>query len=116
MPQAEFATFPEHRPYAAMDGRLDTSWIASSSLRSDRFVELALARPRPVAAISVYPERDLAGQTDRLGVKVNGGPVDFARRQIHGACAVATVPRNGSRSLLPIQAACYSVCLSLPVR
>src|SRR5205823_6027521 len=32
-----FSLFPQHRPFAAVDGRLDTSWIASSESPKDRF-------------------------------------------------------------------------------
>ena len=64
---------PEHRPFAALDGRLETQWLAHSSAEEDRYLELRLSRPRAVAAISVHPNADSRGRTARLAVQVNGG-------------------------------------------
>jgi arabinofuranan 3-O-arabinosyltransferase len=69
-----YALLPEHRPFAALDGRLDTSWIATPFAPfSHRYIELGLSRPRPIGAIRVYPESDSLGTTSELAVSVNGG-------------------------------------------
>lgn len=72
-----FAVFPEHRPYAALDGDLETSWLASEATfepKKQRWIELGLVRPRQVPSIRVFPHRDGAGLTDEVAVSVNGGP------------------------------------------
>ena len=63
---------PEHRPFAAMDGRVDTSWLGLSSTDEDRFLELGLGRPRVVETVWVHPHADSRGRTTRLAVSVNG--------------------------------------------
>ncbi len=65
--------FPEHRPFAALDGRLDTQWLAQTGNEDDRFLELGLGRPRPVDTIRVHPHSDSRGVTTSLAVSVNGG-------------------------------------------
>ena len=72
--QRGFAIFPEHRPYAALDGRLDTAWLPARYLPpSQRYMELALARPRAIGAIRIFPETDRDGATDAVAISVNGG-------------------------------------------
>jgi arabinofuranan 3-O-arabinosyltransferase len=73
---------PQYRPYAAFDGRLDTTWLPSSPDPSLRYIELGLARPRSIAYIRVHPHADILGGTSRISVSVNGGhehayPVNF---------------------------------------
>jgi arabinofuranan 3-O-arabinosyltransferase len=71
-----FAVYPEHRPYAALDGDPETSWLASETTfepKRQRWMELAFRRPRQVPSIRVLPQRDSAGLTDELAVSVNGG-------------------------------------------
>ncbi|HYH58112.1 MAG TPA: alpha-(1-_3)-arabinofuranosyltransferase family protein [Thermoleophilaceae bacterium] len=66
--------FPETRPYAAFDGRLETSWIADENLAEDeQYVELALPRPHRADAIRVLPHADPEGRTQAVGVSVDGG-------------------------------------------
>ena len=44
--QAGQAIFPEHRPFAAVDGDLSTSWLADKNLDADqRWIELRFRRP-----------------------------------------------------------------------
>jgi arabinofuranan 3-O-arabinosyltransferase len=63
--------FPDRRPYAALDGRLDTAWEASSvSSPGRRFLELGFMRPRDIGALRVHPEAGTQG----LAVSVNGRP------------------------------------------
>ena len=69
-----YALLPEHRPFAALDGRLDTSWIATPfSPLSHRYIELGFSRPRSIGTIRVYPESDSLGTTNTVAVAVNGG-------------------------------------------
>jgi arabinofuranan 3-O-arabinosyltransferase len=66
--------FPETRPYAAFDGRPETSWIADENLSEDeQYVELALERPHRADAIRVLPHADAEGRTQATGVSVDGG-------------------------------------------
>lgn len=74
--------FPQYRAFAALDGRLDTSWRADGNVPAKRwYMELELARPRRVGAIDVVPQSDRRGHTDAFDVSVNGGPV--RRVQVH---------------------------------
>jgi arabinofuranan 3-O-arabinosyltransferase len=73
------ANFPQYRPYAALDGDLRTAWIANSQVVSQRYLQLELAHPRPVAAIAVQPHSDPSGRTAFVAVSVNGGP----ERRVH---------------------------------
>ncbi len=70
------ALYPEHRPYAALDGRTETSWLASDSARpgeQERWIELGFSRPRRLGFIRVLPHRDRLGLTDEVALSVNGG-------------------------------------------
>ena len=70
-----WSNFPQYRPYAAMDGRLDTSWRADENVDARRwYMELELQRPRPVQAIEVVPQSDRRGRTLSIWVSANGGP------------------------------------------
>ena len=72
-----FSLFPEHRPYAALDGRLDTSWIASEANyqpEKHRWIELGLRKPRFVPWIRIFPHGDRLGDTDQVGLSLDGGP------------------------------------------
>ncbi len=70
----DFTLFPEHRPYAAFDGRLDTSWISQAEAPQNRFIQMTLREPRAVGTLSVHPHRDEGGSTIGVAVSVNGGP------------------------------------------
>jgi hypothetical protein len=53
----QIAQFPEHRPFAAFDGDLRTTWIAEAELDESRhFVEATLAAPRDIAYVDVLPD------------------------------------------------------------
>jgi hypothetical protein len=87
-----FAVFPERRPFAALDGRTDTSWIASTfSAGSRRWLEVDLDRPRVLPAIGVLPHRDPLGRTTRIALSLDGGP----ERTVDLAPGWTTVPVGG---------------------
>ncbi len=72
---AGWSNFPQYRAYAALDGRLDTSWRADENVRPQRwYMELEFAQPRRVGAMEVVPQRDRRGRTESILVSVNGGP------------------------------------------
>jgi hypothetical protein len=65
---------PEARPYAAVDGRLDTSWTPADFLPTRRWIEIGLKRPVQVQSIRIHPHRDGLVQTTRIALSVNGAP------------------------------------------
>ena len=72
---AGWSNFPQYRPYAAVDGRLDTTWRADENVDARRwYMELELRRPLPVSEIEVVPQRDRRGRTLSIWVSANGGP------------------------------------------
>lgn len=63
--------FPEHRPFAALDGDPSTAWLADRHLDFDRWwLEVALLRPRDVPWIDLLPYGDERGRV--TAVRVNG--------------------------------------------
>ena len=63
--------FPEHRPAAAFDGDLATSWIADRYLpTSDRWIEIGLPGPQDVPYVDVNPVGGTHGTVTE--VDVNG--------------------------------------------
>ncbi len=72
-----FPQFPEHRPYAAVDGDRSTFWIADRYLaRSRRWLEIGFERPLDVPHVDLLPQRETA--TDVVEVEIAGRrhPVD----------------------------------------
>ncbi|MGH2805435.1 MAG: discoidin domain-containing protein, partial [Thermoleophilaceae bacterium] len=66
--------FPQYRAYAALDGRLDTAWLADENLPpSDWYLEVELDRPRGVGSIELVPHRDRTSRTVAVAVSANGG-------------------------------------------
>jgi hypothetical protein len=61
---------PARRPYAAFDGRVDTTWSPPPGCAC---LELALRHPRAVPYIRVHPRALATGAPVALGVTVNGG-------------------------------------------
>ena len=54
--------FPEHRPAAALDGDLRTSWLADRVLdRPRHHLDITFDRPRDVGSIELYPYSDARG-------------------------------------------------------
>ncbi|MCW3040259.1 MAG: hypothetical protein JWM31_2164, partial [Solirubrobacterales bacterium] len=63
--------FPEHRPYAALDGDLRTSWLGERLLPIERRVlTVTLDRPQRVDRLRLYPADDARGTV--TAVRVNG--------------------------------------------
>jgi arabinofuranan 3-O-arabinosyltransferase len=63
--------FPEHRPFAAVDGDLRTAWLADPTLDSGRWrLELTFERPRDVPYIDLVPYSDSRGTV--VAVEVAG--------------------------------------------
>jgi hypothetical protein len=53
----QIAQFPEHRPYAAFDGDVATTWIAEAELDPSRhWVQAKLAAPRAIPYVDVLPD------------------------------------------------------------
>jgi hypothetical protein len=66
-----FAQFPEHRPIAALDGDLETSWLAERYVEpAQRYLEIGFSQPRDVPYVDVYPLSDSRAVVTR--VQVNG--------------------------------------------
>jgi hypothetical protein len=78
-----FSQFPQFRPFAAVDGRLDTSWLADDDVPPrDWYLNLELARPVQARSVGIVPHATRFGRTVRVAVSVNGGPersVDLGR-------------------------------------
>ncbi|HEV7363756.1 MAG TPA: alpha-(1-_3)-arabinofuranosyltransferase family protein [Solirubrobacteraceae bacterium] len=71
-----FAQFPEHRPFAAVDGSPGTEWLADSSLEvSRRWLEVGFPAPRDVDHIDVVPYSDERGVVTALEVAGRTFPV-----------------------------------------
>ncbi len=70
-----FSQFPQFRPYAALDGRADTSWLADENVPAkDWYLQLDLSRPKPARTIAIVPQADRHGRTAAVAVSANGGP------------------------------------------
>ena len=68
------AIFPEHRAFAALDGDLDSSWLADKNLEhSQRWIELRFRRPLRARSLRLYPRADARGMTDSVRISENGG-------------------------------------------
>ena len=68
---AASALLPEHRAFAALDGRLQTSWLGGSVTSSSRrYLELAFDGARAIPALGLYP----VGGAGVVAVSVNGDP------------------------------------------
>lgn len=66
-----YSQFPEHRPFAAVDGDPRTFWLADSALEPDRHVlEVAFLKPIDIPYIDVLPRNDAGSVTDSV---VTGG-------------------------------------------
>ena len=65
---------PEARPYAAIDGKLNTTWTPADFLPARRWIEIGLKRRVQVKSIRIHPHRDGLVQTTRIALSVNGAP------------------------------------------
>jgi hypothetical protein len=53
----QIAQFPEHRPYAAFDGDVATTWLAEAELDPSKYwVQAVLDRPRDIPYVDVLPD------------------------------------------------------------
>ncbi len=91
-----YPQFPEHRPYAAVDGNPDTYWLADSRVRRVRHrLEVRLDDAREIPYIDLLPQR--AGLTDVTAVAVNGERFDIKpgwnRLQVHAGTTDALTVR-----------------------
>jgi hypothetical protein len=65
--------FPEHRPFAAVDGDPSTAWLADRALQADQWhLDVGLLRPRDVPYVDLLPYSDARGVVKK--VAVNGIP------------------------------------------
>jgi arabinofuranan 3-O-arabinosyltransferase len=72
--QAGRAIFPEHRPFAAVDGNLGTSWLADKNLDAgQRWIELRFKRPLAARTLRLFPHADARGVTRSVKVSENDG-------------------------------------------
>jgi hypothetical protein len=68
------AIFPEHRAFAALDGELDTSWLADRNLDAgQRWIELRLQKPLRARTLRLHPHADARGATESVKISENGG-------------------------------------------
>jgi arabinofuranan 3-O-arabinosyltransferase len=72
----QFPQFPEHRPYAALDGDPGTFWVADRYLEPhERRLEIAFDSPRDVPYVDLLPQRE---SRTRVGtVEVAGRKFDL---------------------------------------
>jgi hypothetical protein len=85
--------FPEDGPYAALDGNLNSAWLADpQSPVSDRYIELQLNSPMPVPSIQIYPLDESIAVTTQVAISVNGG----AERLFSLSPGWNTVPINAA--------------------
>lgn len=73
-PHASTTIFPQNAPYAALDGSLDTAWVADPATpTSERYIDLKLSSPLVVHSIRIHPLAERPGITTQVAVSVNGG-------------------------------------------
>jgi arabinofuranan 3-O-arabinosyltransferase len=85
--------FPEHRPFAAVDGDPRTAWLSDLNLEPpDRWIEVGFERPRDVDHVDVLPYRDSRGAVDAVEVAGRTFPVhpgwNRLRLGLHGVGAL----------------------------
>jgi hypothetical protein len=88
-----YGLFPEHRPFAALDGDLKTAWITDEDDSANRYLQLNFARPISFGSIQVHPHQDFGGRTTRTYISVDGGPERSSRLR-RGWNSVAVNARN----------------------
>ena len=71
-----FPQFPEHRPFAAIDGDPATYWQADRALTADRHtLEVTLRRPRDVPYVDLLPYNDRRAQVAAVEIAGRRHPV-----------------------------------------
>ena len=88
-----YGLFPEHRPFAALDGDLGTAWITDEDESANRYLQLNFARPISFGSIRIHPHQDFGGRTTRTYISVDGGPERSSRLR-RGWNDVAVNARN----------------------
>jgi arabinofuranan 3-O-arabinosyltransferase len=74
-PQRSALIFPADGVAAAVDGNLNTAWLADAqSPVSQRYIQLGLRTPIAVPSIRIYPLDEGLGVTTAVAISVNGGP------------------------------------------
>lgn len=72
----QITQFPEHRPTAALDGDLGTSWLADRALARDRHhLDVEFDEPRDIGTIELYPYSDSRGQVRAVEIDGRRFPV-----------------------------------------
>ena len=63
------AQFPEHAPFAAVDGSAQTAWLADPTLTPDRrWLQVDFAKPRAVPYVDLIPYGDAGGSVREVSV------------------------------------------------
>jgi arabinofuranan 3-O-arabinosyltransferase len=72
----EVAQFPEHQPFAAIDGSPSTAWLADPTLgASDRWLQVDLDGPRAVPSVELLPSGDAGGRVTQVQIAGRTFPV-----------------------------------------
>ena len=99
---AGFALSPDHRPYAALDRQLNTSWLTQEEDPAKRFIELDFKRPTDLPWIGLRPHNDQGAVTKTVLISVNGGPERrFTMRRGWNRIAIRAVAAKRLRLRVP---------------
>ena len=70
------AQFPEHAPFAAVDGSAQTAWLADPTLTPDRrWLQVDFAKPRAVPYVDLIPYGDAGGSVREVEIAGHRFPV-----------------------------------------
>ena len=65
----ESVQFPEHGPFAAIDGSTATAWLADPTLTPDqRFIQIEFAHPTDVGSVMLMPYDDAGGSVKQVQI------------------------------------------------
>ena len=68
--------FPEHAPFAAIDGSAQTAWLADPTLTPDRrWLQVDFAKPRAVPYVDLIPYGDAGGSVREVEIAGHRFPV-----------------------------------------
>ena len=68
--------FPEHAPFAAIDGSAQTAWLADPTLTPDRrWLQVDFAKPRAVPYVDLIPYSDAGGSVREVEIAGHRFPV-----------------------------------------
>ncbi len=88
-----YGLFPEHRPFAALDGDVATSWITDEDDLARRYMQLRFAKPMAIKSLRIHPHVDQSGSTLRAYLSVDGS----AEQTINMRRGWNNVPINSPR-------------------